>query len=135
MKRTDPDQFFAALARGPQTYASEDYHVVTAQRPEDMDLEGLVLRESIWDGDIPRSNTKLLGVIVFQGESRRYFLPVQQLRLRVILDITYDVNGVPETDLRRLVEDGIQAMIGDGGLTAATEAEVDEWNICTVKVP
>ncbi len=49
------------------------------------------------------------------------------MKLRLTLDVDYDAHGVPERDLRKLLEWGVQHAVGEGMLTGSTEAEVNVW--------
>lgn len=52
-------------------------------------------------------------------------------RLVLTLTVDYDLNGVSIQELTNLIKDNIGWMIGDGGLTGDTPAEVDGWSIRT----
>lgn len=56
-----------------------------------------------------------------------------QIKLRLILDVTYDPNGTDIETLKDMLADVADRAANDGLLTGSTSAEVDAWN-CDVKV-
>jgi hypothetical protein len=49
-------------------------------------------------------------------------------RFQLVLDVTYNDNGVPENDLRRMLGNVVTHAIDEGLLTGNTEAEVEEYS-------
>jgi len=49
------------------------------------------------------------------------------LALQVVFNVLYDTHGVPPEQLQELVTRNLDNMVGDGGLSGSTEAEVDVW--------
>ena len=47
---------------------------------------------------------------------------------QLVLDVTYNDNGVPENDLRQMLGNVIMHAIDEGLLTGNTEAEVEEYS-------
>lgn len=59
----------------------------------------------------------------------------ETVTLRLTLDVTYTMNGVTEEYLLDNLHDLAMTGIGNGGLTASSEAEVDVYSILTSKQP
>ena len=59
------------------------------------------------------------------------------MNLTVTLDVSYDLNGEDPREIMDHVRYSIEAMIGNGGLSGGTEAEVDEYDldIITIDTP
>jgi hypothetical protein len=50
------------------------------------------------------------------------------LRLRLTIDVLYNRNGTPVTDLKGLLEDLPKIAFSHGGFTSSSPAEVEEWS-------
>lgn len=50
-------------------------------------------------------------------------------RLKLTLDVEYLKNGVTQEELEEILSSNLQRMIGDGGLTEHTEAEVETYDV------
>lgn len=59
----------------------------------------------------------------------------QQVSLRIVLDVTYDAEGVPVAALQDMARDMIYSGISRGGLTGTTEATVDVYDITIAAAP
>lgn len=55
--------------------------------------------------------------------------------VRLVLDVTYDLNGVQLAVLTQLLEQGVARLIQDGGLTAETPVEVGSYTMNVQEVP
>lgn len=58
----------------------------------------------------------------------------QPVSLRLILDVTYNPNGVPVAELERMLEQNAKHGYNVGLLTGSTAAEVETWD-CRVERP
>jgi hypothetical protein len=55
-------------------------------------------------------------------------------RLRLVLDIEYQLNGASEAELRDMLEDSVKYAMEQGLLTQETPAEIVEWKAKITKV-
>ncbi|MFK4136747.1 hypothetical protein ACI2KR_31440 [Pseudomonas luteola] len=53
------------------------------------------------------------------------------MKLVATLNIEYSPNGVDALELQRMLEESLQSMISNGGLTGHTEAEAESYEIKT----
>ena len=58
----------------------------------------------------------------------------KQVKLRLTLDITYDLNGVEEGCMREHMKDIARVAAGNGLMTGETPATVDEWTAKVEKI-
>lgn len=59
----------------------------------------------------------------------------EKLKLRLTVDITYDLNGEDPGVLERYLEKMVSRAIGDGLLTGASDAEVETHEVRVDEVP
>lgn len=59
----------------------------------------------------------------------------EKLKLRLTVDITYDLNGEDPGVLERYLEEMVSRAIGDGLLTGASDAEVETHEVRVDEVP
>lgn len=57
-----------------------------------------------------------------------------EISMRLVLDVTYTPNGVPESVLRDNLQNLVQRAVGEGLLTGNLEAEVEEYRASVVRV-
>ena len=61
-------------------------------------------------------------------------VPSKRVKLRLTLDITYDLNGVDDGVMRENMKDIANRAAGDGLMTGETAATVDEWTAKVEKI-
>lgn len=59
----------------------------------------------------------------------------EKLKLRLTVDVTYDLNGEDQAVLERYLEKMVSRAIGDGLLTGASDAEVETHEVRVDEVP
>lgn len=59
----------------------------------------------------------------------------EKLKLRLTVDVTYDLNGEDPGVLERYLEEMVARAIGDGMLTGASDAEVETHEVRIDEVP
>lgn len=58
-----------------------------------------------------------------------------QVKVRLVLDVTYDLNGVDAEAMRGRLQQMVERAIGDGMLTGSTDTTVDEYSMDARLVP
>jgi hypothetical protein len=58
-------------------------------------------------------------------------VPAPGQRLRLIMDVTYQLNGEPIAEMRRLLQRIVEMAAGEGLLTGETAAEVEQYSART----
>jgi hypothetical protein len=53
---------------------------------------------------------------------------MSKLKLRLTVDVEYDLNGTPPGDLKDYLGELPRAAAGDGLFTGFTDAEVENWS-------
>lgn len=61
--------------------------------------------------------------------------PTETARLRLVLDVTYDLNGEDTNIMKRRLYRAVEYAIGEGLLTGSTSAEVDEYSMDVAEFP
>lgn len=59
----------------------------------------------------------------------------QTLSARLTLDVSYQLNGVPPEEMRRLLNSLVERAVGEGLLTGHTAATVEEYSMSVVMLP
>lgn len=58
----------------------------------------------------------------------------QNTHIRLVLEVSYEANGVPVDVLADMLEQMVTRNIGDGGLTGSLDAVVEEWKVTATTV-
>lgn len=58
-----------------------------------------------------------------------------QVRVRLTLEVNYDLQGESAENMQYLLERSVNSMIGNGGLSGDSMAEVDEYQVKTEIIP
>lgn len=114
---TDPDEGF-----------SSGYYTVDSINADEVDSEDTVIILKTAAGGVAE---------VFAGELKpsKPSKPAELHRLRLTMDVTYDLNEVDIDDLVRRLRKMGEWAVGEGMLTGETEAEVDQYSMDVTEYP